>query len=158
MTKKIVLFFVITFSLILMNSGAGICEGEETAQEQQAQEAPAAEPEIQWIWGEAVSVDAENRALSVRYLDYETDTEKEISIQTDDSTNYENVNSISEIKPQDALSVDYSITPDGRNLAKNISVEKPENLPALPQEAPKDEAAPTAGTEVTPATDPSSAE
>ncbi len=88
---------------------------------------PQEEPQTQWLWGEAVSVDATNKTLSVKYLDYETDQEKDIAITTDDQTSYENVNSLSEIKIKDALSIDYIIGADGKNIAKLISVEKPES-------------------------------
>ena len=88
---------------------------------------PQEEPQTQWLWGEAVSVDATNKTLSVKYLDYETDQEKDIAITTDDQTSYENVNSLSEIKIKDALSIDYIVSADGKNIAKLISVEKPES-------------------------------
>ena len=88
---------------------------------------PQEEPQTQWLWGEAVSVDTTNKMLSVKYLDYETDQEKDIAITTDDQTSYENVNSLSEIKIKDALSIDYIIGADGKNIAKLISVEKPES-------------------------------
>lgn len=84
------------------------------------------EAETQWIWGDVVSVDKASRKITVRYLDYETDTEKEITIVADDNTRYENARSFDEIKPQDTLSIDYTIGTDGSNIARNISVEKPE--------------------------------
>ena len=88
---------------------------------------PQEEPQTQWLWGEVVSVDTTNKMLSVKYLDYETDQEKDIAITADDQTSYENVSSFSEIKIKDALSIDYIIGADGKNIAKLISVEKPES-------------------------------
>ena len=35
-----------------------------------------------------------------------------------------------EIKPNDTVSVDYVVSPDGKNLAKNISLERPDTQPA----------------------------
>lgn len=90
------------------------------------------EPEVQWVWGEALSIDAQNKTFVVKYLDYEADQEKEITINVDDKTTYENIKSIDEIKPKDALSIDYIVTPEGKNIAKNISLEKPEATP-IPQ-------------------------
>lgn len=84
------------------------------------------EPQIQWLWGEVVTLDAENKAISVKYLDYETDQEKEITINVDDKTTYENIKSIDEIKPKDSVSIDFIADADGKNIAKNISLEKPE--------------------------------
>ncbi|MDP3731414.1 MAG: hypothetical protein Q8R31_00065, partial [Candidatus Omnitrophota bacterium] len=118
---------------------AGIVFSQEQAAEKPlAQEVPS-EPETQWVWGDVVSVDTAAKKILVKYLDYETDTEKEININVDDKTTYENVKSIDEIKPQDTLSVDYMVSPDGSNIARNISVEKPEGTEALPEETPKEE-------------------
>lgn len=115
------------------------------AQDTQTQEAPIAsqsqstpiatqeqavtavtEPEVQWLWGEVVSIDENTKQLLIRYLDYETDSEKVISINTDAKTIYENAKSLEEIKTQDTLSIDYVATLDGKNIAKNISIEKNE--------------------------------
>jgi hypothetical protein len=100
------------------------------------------EPEVLWLWGEVASVDAANKVIVVKYLDYETDTEKEISINTDDKTTYENTKSTEEIKPQDTVSIDYIVDSAGNNIAKNISLEKaeaaqvvePEGTEATPEE------------------------
>jgi len=136
MKRKISLFSVIIFSFILMNT-CFIFGQEEPSPNPPAQEV-APEPEAQWLWGDATSVDAAGKKISVRYLDYESDTEKDINIEANDKTTYENVKSIDEIKPQDTLSIDYVVTPDGKNIAKNISVERPESPIALPQESPKE--------------------
>ena len=136
MKIKITLFLGIIFSFILSSAGLSFCRGEPL-QNPPAQEA-LAEPEPQWIWGDATSVDAVGKKIAVRYLDYESDTEKDINIEVNDKTTYENVKSIDEIKPQDTLSVDYAVTPDGKNIAKNISVERPESAQALPQDGPKE--------------------
>ncbi len=84
------------------------------------------EPEIQWIWGEVTAVDPVAKTISIKYLDYETDQEKDITVVTNDATTYENAKVIEEIKPQDTVSVDYVAVAEGNNVAKNISVEKPD--------------------------------
>jgi hypothetical protein len=89
------------------------------------------EEDLQWVWGEVVSLDAPNRSIKIKFLDYETDTEKEMTVTVDDKTAYENVKAFEEIKPQDTLSVDYAVSTDGKNLAKNINVEKPEDMQGL---------------------------
>jgi hypothetical protein len=149
MKIKMSLVLGIMFSFLLITTGIVFSE-EQTQQNpptqvtqptqptQPTQEIPS-EPETQWIWGEVVSVDTAAKKILVKYLDYETDTEKEINIDVDDKTTYENVKSVDEIKPQDTLSIDYIINPDGRNIAKNISIEKPEGAQTLPEETPKEE-------------------
>ncbi len=137
MKIKMSLVLGIMFSFILISTGL-IFSQDEATEKPPAQEVPS-EPETLWIWGEVVSVDVAANKVLVKYLDYETDTEKEINIAVDDKTTYENVKSVDEIKPQDTLSIDYIINPDGRNIAKNISIEKPEGAQTLPEETPKEE-------------------
>ena len=102
-------------------------------------EVTANEPETQWLWGEVASVDAANNALTIKYLDYETDTEKEMVMSVDTKTTFENTNALVEIRPLDTISVDYVTTADGKNTARNVSLEKPEPEEAAPQaEAPEE--------------------
>ncbi len=89
------------------------------------------EPEVEWVWGEVVSLDAQNKTFVVKYLDYENDQEREMTLNVDEKTSYENIKSIDEIKPKDTLSIDYTVTADSKNIAKNISLEKPEVAPPL---------------------------
>jgi len=86
------------------------------------------EPDTQWVWGEVVTLDAQGKTLLLKYLDYETDQEKEINIATDDKTTFENIKSIDQIRLKDILSIDYIVSASGENIAKNISVEKPEDI------------------------------
>lgn len=102
---------------------------------------PPSELETQWIWGEVVSADSASKSVAIKYLDYETDQEKDMAISVDEKTTYENIKSIDEIKPKDTLSIDYIAGADGKNIAKNVSLEKPESAPA-PQEAPSEETSP----------------
>lgn len=84
------------------------------------------ESETLWLWGEVVSIDNQNNNLSVKYLDFETDQEKEMSINVDEKTTYENIKSLDELKPKDNVSIDYIPGLEGKNLAKNIVVENSE--------------------------------
>ncbi len=86
----------------------------------------AAELEAQWLWGEIDSVDIQRNEVTVRFLDYDTEQEKEVNISVDEKTTYENANFLLDIKPSDVVSINYLVFPDGKNLARNISVEKPE--------------------------------
>jgi hypothetical protein len=86
------------------------------------------EPDIFWAWGEIVTLDPLTKSFTIRYLNYETDQEKEIVIATDDNTTYENIKSIDELKPKDTVSVDYVVSSEGRNIATNVGLELPEAL------------------------------
>jgi len=112
---------------------------------------PPSESEIQWVWGEVVSVDPAAKSLTLKYLDYETDQEKEVTIGANEKTTFENVKTIDEIKAKDTLSIDYTVA-DGKNTAKNISLEKPE-LPVEPQEAPVESASTETASVPAPAAD-----
>lgn len=125
--------FILAVSLILVNTGLGFCE---EAQENPGLVNAGSEGEVQWLWGEVASVDPQKGEIAVKYLDYETDSEREAPIKIDDKTTYEDINSILDIKPAATLSIDYTVGADGTYLAKNISLEKPESTPE-PQEAPQ---------------------
>ncbi len=122
MKVRAAVIYGIIVSFILINAGF--------AQSQSTQTIPGAtekiEPETEWLWGEVVSVDPVTNDIKVKTLDYKNDTEIEIVVGIDDKTTYENIKSVTEIKPKDSLSIDYIIGSDGKNLAKNISLEKTE--------------------------------
>lgn len=125
MKSKIGLVLGITVSLILIGVSSTFSQ-EQALEEPEKQAALQAEPELLWLWGEVVSVDPQKNEILIKTPDYETDQEKEIAISADEHTTYENVASLSEIKPSDTLTIDYTVSLDGKNIAKNISVEKPE--------------------------------
>lgn len=131
MKQKIGLVLGIITFLILI--GATSLFSQEAAVTEEAVPPTQAELETQWLWGEVISVDTQKNELLIKCLDYETDQEKEVAITVDDKTTYENIKALLEIKPQDTVSVDYIVNPEGKNIAKNISVEKPQAEPA-PQE------------------------
>jgi hypothetical protein len=93
------------------------------------------EGNMQWVWGEVTNLDTQANTFSLKYLDYENDQEKELAVVVDENTTYENVKNLNEIKIKDTLSVDYKVATDGRNIAKNISLEKPETFPADAQDS-----------------------
>lgn len=101
-----------------------------------AQEAP----ETQWLWGEVVSVDVSQNQLTVKYLDYDLDQEKETTVAVDDKTTFENARSLLDVKPLDTVSIDFVVSADSKNIAKNISLEKPEAEGAMTQEPTLEEA------------------
>lgn len=137
MIRRLSFILGIILALILI-SGVSVFSQEPTATNTEA------EPETQWLWGEVSSVDVQKKEILLKYLDYETDQEKEITIAVDEKTTFENAKSLEDIEPQDDLSIDYTVTSDGKNIAKNISLEKPETEEALPapQEPAPQESAP----------------
>lgn len=146
MIRKTGLILGIGVLLILIGSYAVFSQEATPPQEPTVTEpAATSEPETQWIWGEVVSLDLQKNELVVKYLDYETDEEKEIAIAVDDKTTYENVKSLTEIVPKDTLSIDYIVSAEGKNIAKNISVEQPESEPETTSETAPETIPETAG-------------
>ncbi|MDD4899107.1 MAG: hypothetical protein PHT31_03795 [Candidatus Omnitrophica bacterium] len=119
--RKVAVYGIIV-SFILINTGLAL--SQTTTATTGAGE--KAEPETEWLWGEVVSVDPMTSEIKVKTLDYKNDTEIEVLVNVDDKTTYENIKSAAEIKPKDSLSIDYIVTAEGKNLAKNISLEKAE--------------------------------
>jgi hypothetical protein len=134
-----VLFTAVVAALFF---SGGTCLAEELSRDNKALEnqaiADSGIKEVQWLWGEVVLVDAAKKQVIVRYLDYETDNEKEISLSVDGKTAYENIKDISELKAQDIVSVDYVSDAGGNNAAVNISVEKLEDAQNSPEEELKE--------------------
>lgn len=91
------------------------------------------EADTQWAWGEVTNLDNLAKTLTLKYFDYETDQEKELVLAVDEKTAYENIKSFDEIKVKDTLSVDYAAGPENKNVAKNISLERPDALVTAPQ-------------------------
>jgi hypothetical protein len=87
---------------------------------------PNIESELQWAWGEVTNLDSQARTVTLKYLDYETDEEKEMVLVVNEGTTFENVKDFNELKVKDTLSVDYINTVDNRSVAKTISFEKPD--------------------------------
>jgi len=84
--------------------------------------------ELQWVWGEITDLEEHDRTITLKYLDYEVDQEKEMVLSVDQDTVFENVKGFNDLKLKDALSVDYLTGSDNVNIAKNISLDKPEDL------------------------------
>jgi hypothetical protein len=133
MKRVLILAVIVAFigagQSLVFSQEAAPAEGEVITPDLQA------EADVQWQYiEEVVSVDLQKNEITGKYLDYETDQEKEIVITVDEKTVYENVKSLVEIKPKDVLSVDYIASPDGKNIAKVINLEKLD-LPPISEEA-----------------------
>ncbi|MEW6009290.1 MAG: hypothetical protein AB1629_06630 [Candidatus Omnitrophota bacterium] len=83
-----------------------------------------AEINLQWVWGEVTEVNLENSKIKIRYLDYETDAEREETFILDKDSEFENVSSAQEIKVSDSAGIDYYIDKEGKRIIKSISIEK----------------------------------
>ena len=140
MRTKICIILISIVSLIFLTANFNFAQEQLTPETAQT----PSEPEVQWLWGEVVSVDTQNKIILVKYFDYESDIEKEITINVNDKTTYENVQSIDEIKPKDTVSIDYLVSLEGKSIAKNISVEKAEGS-EVPQEETTPEQLPVEG-------------
>jgi FKBP-type peptidyl-prolyl cis-trans isomerase (trigger factor) len=125
MIVRLGLILILSFSLVVLSAGSNFAQELKA----NADTSVSLEPEVQWLWGEVLAVNPQDKAIQVKYVDYDSDTEKEIIITADPQTTYENVKSLEQIQPQDTVSVDYVSAKDGSNLAKNISVEKSDNNP-----------------------------
>lgn len=135
---RVVLSGVILFSLV----SAAACQMEKA--EHPAQESaviapvqeispavPMQEEGISWVWGEVKSVDGAASTLTVTYMDYQTNEEKELSLTTDSQTEFEGVKDLSEVKPGNTSSIDYIVN-EGKNIVKHISIEEMEAMPEAP--------------------------
>jgi len=131
----VLLSFLVMFNTLVVSQEeqkADQADAPEIQTETSAVEAPKTEtkaPQTQWVWGEVVSVDNSSGQLTVKYIDYETDSEKDIIISTSAETTYENAAVLADIKVKDTVSIDYTLGPEGKNMAKKISVEKAETSP-----------------------------
>ncbi|MHB8154500.1 MAG: hypothetical protein ACYDFR_00395 [Candidatus Omnitrophota bacterium] len=101
------------------------------------------ETDMQWAWGEVTNLDNQANTVTLKYLDYETDQEKDLVLVVDEKTTFENIKDFNELKLKDTLSIDYTVGANNKNIAKNISFEKPDISSATP-----DLAQPTAQSEI----------
>jgi hypothetical protein len=132
---KVCLGLILCLSILVLWAKVSFTQEAQTQPltEEKVQETP--QEEIQWVWGEVVSVDANNNQINVKYFDYETDLEKEMTLSLDKDTRYEGVASLLDIKPQDTVSIDYIIK-EGKNITQQVNVEKFEGI--TPEVTPED--------------------
>lgn len=130
MKNKLVM--IICFFSIVFISFISLGFSEEPQLGANAQDKPeAAEEEISWVWGEVKSADVASSSFIIKYMDYQTDEEKELILSIDQETKFENIGDLSGIKAGDTASIDY-IVKDGKNIVKNVSIEKIELMPEAP--------------------------
>jgi len=141
--KKILPIFVFSFSMIIPVFCASAAEEEAAAEQSSvsAESQPAAleDTNTQWAWGEVVNIDGAGKTVTLRYLDYETDQEKDIDISVDGNTSFENIDGFDDIKVKDTLSIDYTPGPDGKNIARDIGLENTDSSSAAPAQTVDDD-------------------
>ncbi len=129
MGAKIFFGFVCALFLLFLSSQSGFAQNSSLQEAQIKDEASSAgleEMETKWLWGNVVSGDKRSNEIVLKTMDYDTDTEKEVKMKVDDKTVYEEVDSLSAIKPEDILSIDYLVSPEGENIASVVILEKAE--------------------------------
>ncbi len=140
---KIAGSLVITVFILFIAMGTFVVFAQEAAVLSPNDLAPAStlespedtEGNTQWVWGEVTNLDIKANIVTLKYLDYENDQEKEFALVVDGNTVYENLKSFDEIKIKDTLSIDYKVALDGKNFAKNISLEKSDIIPVDAQDS-----------------------
>ena len=90
------------------------------------------ETDMQWAWGEVTNLDNQANTVTLKYLDYEADQEKDLILVVDEKTTFENIKDFNELKLKDTLSIDYMVGENNKNIAKNISFERPDVLSPAP--------------------------
>jgi len=104
-------------------SETGLTGANAATAESAVSATPAEAKPAEWVWGEVVSVDTENKQIVLKHLDYDTYEEVQITIKVGDKTLFENVAALGDIKAGNHLTADFKIVA-GSNIADLIVVEK----------------------------------
>jgi len=135
--KKVVVLF--GFAIVILSATGRIVFAEDAAVApiDQAvitsdQQPTQKETDMQWAWGEVTNLDNQANTFTLKYLDYEADQEKDLVLVVDEKTTFENIKDFNELKLNDTLSVDYMVGENNKNIAKNISFERPDVLSPAP--------------------------
>lgn len=95
----------------------------------QAAKDAISQPKPTNIYGEVQGVNTSANSMTVQYYDYDADEEKAIELTVSTDTKIENAPSLADIKKGDWADITYS-SEGGKNMAKLITVEKEEEVPA----------------------------
>lgn len=107
------------------------------------------EADMKWSWGEVTNLDNQAHTITLKCFDYENDQESAIVLAIDENTTFESIKDFNELKLKDTLSVDYVIDAENKNIAKNISFEKPDiSSSVLPETTVSDLAQPIVKSEI----------
>ena len=144
-----IVIIIIAATQIIFAQEAAVTPADSAVITSNQQSPSIKEGDMQWAWGEVINLDNQAKTITLKYLDYEADQEKELVLVVDEKTTFENIKDFNELKLKDTLSIDYILGADNKNIAKNISLEKPDDSSALatPQTAAPDLAQPTVQSE-----------
>ena len=81
--------------------------------------------DLLYSYGEVLSVTQDQ--VMVREFDYATGEEKDVVYYISASTTFDTVESADQVKPGDLIDVEFILSPDGRNIAKEIFVDSIED-------------------------------
>ena len=123
MKKRLWITLIAASFLSLAAAGRAFSADEAAGLKEMAEGEEA--PELQWLWGEVVSVDVGKKEIVIKYPDYDTQQDKQMTVVATDNTVYENVASLVDLKPTDMVSIDYRIDQAGKNIVERLSIEKP---------------------------------
>ncbi len=128
--KAVILFgFVIVIMVttqIIFAEEAAVAPIDQAVITSNQEPALGKESDMQWAWGEVTNLDNQAKAITLKYLDYETDQEKELVLVVDEKTTFENIEDFDGLKLKDTLSIDYMSGVENKNIAKNVSFENPD--------------------------------
>ena len=139
--KNKVFVFGLVSGLFLSLASLVLAQEKPEIPAQDAPVAPALDEEnVSWVWGEVKAIDPALSTVTVVYMDYQSDEEKDLFLSVNSGTKFEGAADINSLKVGDTAGIDYEIR-DGKNIAKNISVEK---LEAIPEAASSEQPVPVA--------------
>ena len=97
----------------------------QPASEAEAQgKPPTLDP--QWVLGDVIDLDTETNQLILGSINYDTYKDRIVVIKIDAAVEYENIDSLADIKAGDVISVEYIIDLEGEAVALKISAQDTE--------------------------------
>jgi hypothetical protein len=92
----------------------------------QAEDMPGEEAQSFYSYGEVLSVSADQ--ILIKEFDYVTGDEKEAVYHIDKETSFDSVESAQQIAPGELVDIEFIVSEDGRNIARDIFVDRIEDF------------------------------
>lgn len=115
-------FYILCALMILLTAVSFAQEKPEIIVEDIPSISPG-EEDISWVWGEIKAIDPALYTITIVYMDYQTDEEKDLALSISSDTKFEGVKDFSALAIGDTAGIDY-VAAEGKNIIKSISVEK----------------------------------
>ena len=90
------------------------------------------EDQFLYSYGEVLSVAQDQ--IMVREFDYATGEEKDVVYYITADTILDSVESVDQIRPSDLVDVEFMVSEDGKNIAKEILIDKIEDYEEIDEE------------------------